>query len=86
MSAFFLTLAFLSVAWGIVSMIAVVSFLSSRGVKINYFLIRILIFRYVNEYHKLTKQERGKPGRWYYSYIISMNTALVCAIIGLLLR
>ncbi len=86
MSNLFLTMAFLGVAWGIVSSIAIVSFLSGRGMKINYLLIRVMILKYIHEYHKLTTQENGKPGRWYYSYVISMNTALICAIVGLLLR
>jgi hypothetical protein len=41
-----------------------------------------LVLKYIYQYHKITLQEHGKPGPWFYSYIISMNLALVLAIIG----
>lgn len=86
MSDLILALALMSVGWGVVSSIAIVSFLSSRGVKINFFLLRVMILKYVNDYHRITKEETGVPGPWYYSYIISMFLALVFAIAGLVLR
>jgi hypothetical protein len=86
MSNVFLALALLSVAWGIVSAGAITSFMSSRGVRINFLFIRILIVKYVHQYHELTLKERGRPGPWFYSYIVSMNLALVFAIVGLVLR
>ncbi len=86
MSNLFLALAILSVAWGIVSAIAIASFLSRRGTKINFLFFRILILKYIHQYHKITTQENGKAGPWFYSYIISMNLALAFAIVGLVLR
>ena len=86
MSSLFFTLAILSVAWGIVSSIVIVSFLSSRGIKINLIFLRVMVLKYIHEYHRITREERGKPGPWFYSYIISMNLALVFAIAGLVLR
>jgi len=86
MSNLFFVLAILSVAWGIVSAIAIASFLSRRGTKINFLFFRILILKYIHQYHKITTQENGKPGPWFYSYIISMNLALVFAIVGLVLK
>jgi hypothetical protein len=82
----FIALAMLAVLWGIVSSMAIVSYLSSRGRKINYFLIRVMILKYISDYHDLTVRERGKPGPWYYSYITAMLLALVFAFIGLALR
>lgn len=86
MSNLFLTLAILSAVWGIVSAMVIVSFLASRGNKINLLLLRVLILKYLNQYHSITSQENGKPGPWFYSYILSMNLALVFAILGLVLR
>lgn len=86
MSNLFLTVAILSVAWGIVSAITIASFLSSRGIKINLLLFRVLVLRYLHQYHGITTQENGKPGPWFYSYIISMNLALVFAIVGIVLK
>ena len=86
MSETFLILAFISIAWGIVSTIAVVSFLQKKGRKIHFIFINVLIFKYINDYHKITVEETGKAGFWYYSFVISMNCALVFAIIGLILN
>ena len=86
MSDLFLGLAILSVVWGIVSSMIIVSYLSRRDVKINFLFIRILILKYIHQYHQLTRQETGKPGPWFYSYVVSMLLALAFAILGLSLR
>ncbi|MGB7061473.1 MAG: hypothetical protein WBF13_03865 [Candidatus Zixiibacteriota bacterium] len=86
MSGLFFTLAIISVAWAIVSSIVISSFLSKRGVKINLLFFRILVLKYIHQYHKITVQEKGKPGPWFYSYIISINLALICVILGMLLN
>jgi hypothetical protein len=86
MSDFFFAVAILGVFWGIVSSIVISSFLSKRGVKINLLFFRILVLKYIHQYHSITRQENGKPGPWFYSYIISMNLALVFVIVGIVLR
>jgi len=85
-SDLFFMLAILSAAWGIVSAIAIASFLSKRGIKINFLFFRILVLKYIHQYHKITTQENGKSGPWFYSYIISMNLALAFAIVGIVLK
>ena len=86
MSNLFIALAIVCVFWGIASSIVIVSFLSNHGVKINYFLLRLLLPKYVGQYRKITVEETGKPGVWYYSFVTVMISALVLAIVGLLLR
>ena len=86
MSNLFFILALVSVVLGIVTMIRIVSFLSKRGVKINYLFIRLFILRYVNQYRKITIEENGKPGPWFYRFIISMNLALLFAVVGIVLK
>lgn len=81
MSDLFLLLAILGVIWGVVSSIVIASFLSKRGIKINLLFFRILVLKYIHQYHSITRQENGKPGPWFYSYIISMNLALVFVIL-----
>ena len=83
MSDVFFALAIVGVFWGIVSSIVISSFLSRRGVKINLLFFRILVLKYVHQYHSITTQENGKPGPWFYSYIISMNLALLFVILGM---
>jgi hypothetical protein len=79
-------IALLAVAWGIVSAMVMISYVAGRGHPVNWLLIRLFIFKYMHQYHDLTEQESGKPGPWFYSYVISMNLALVCAVIGAVLR
>ena len=86
MSELFFILAILSAVWGVVSSIVLASFLSNRGIKINWLFFRILMLKYIHHYHRITTQENGKPGSWFYSYIISMNLALVLAIVGIVLK
>ncbi len=63
-----------------ISSMAIIDYLSKRGVKINYFLLRLMIIPYADRYRKLTKQEDGKTGRLYYVWLGSVNMALVCFI------
>jgi len=86
MSDLFFVLAVLSAVWGVVSSIVIAAFLSKRGVKINFLLFRVLMLKYIHQYHKITMQENGRSGPWFYSYIISMNLALAFAIVGIVLK
>jgi hypothetical protein len=79
-------LALLCVLWGIVSSIKIVLYLTGRGVRINYIFMRVLVLKYISQYHDMTATENGRPGPWFYSYITSMLLALVFAVTGLSLR
>jgi len=82
----FLVLAIVCVLCGVVSSVLIIAFLSKRRNKINYLLIRIYIYKYINQYRKITIEETGKVGPLFYSFIISFILALVFAIIGILLK
>ncbi len=86
MSNLFFVLAILSALCGVVSSIVITSLLSRRGIKINYPFIKVLIIKYVHQYRKITQQENGKPGPWFYSFVISMNLALIFAVVGFVLK
>jgi hypothetical protein len=86
MSMFFFIPALVSVIFGIVFMIMITSFLSNRGIKINYIFLRLYIIKYVHQYRKITMEENGKPGNLFYAFIVSMNLALVLAVIGIILK
>ncbi len=86
MREIFFGLAILSALWGVVSSLVIASFLSQRGIKINWLFFRILVLKYINQYQQITKQENGKPGPWFYSYILSMLLALVLVIVGVVLK
>ena len=74
------------VLWGVVSMIFIASYISKYGVKINILLFRVLALKYLSQYHEISKRENGKSGPWFYSYIVSMNIALILAVIGMILK
>ena len=86
MSNSFLILAILSALWGIASSLVIASFLSKRGVKINYPFFKVLMFKYIHQYRTITMQESGRPGPWYYSFVVSMNLALLLTVVGIALR
>lgn len=86
MSSLFFILAIVSVACGIVASIMIATFLSKRGIRINYLFFKVLMFEYINKYRKITMEEKGKPGPLFYSFIASMNLALFFAIVGIILR
>ncbi|MFC1633341.1 hypothetical protein ACFL5Z_00755 [Planctomycetota bacterium] len=85
MSNTFFILALASTVWGVVSSIVITAFLARRGVKINYVFIKVLILKYVHQYRKIIMQENGRPGPWFYSFVVSMNLALVLVIVGIIL-
>jgi hypothetical protein len=83
MSTLFFILALICVGWGIAASIMITSFLSERGIKINFLLFRLFIFKWVGQYRKITIEETGKPGPLFYSFITAWNVALVLAIVGI---
>jgi len=82
----FFILAIICVICGIIFSLMITSFLSKRGIKINYLLIRIYIYKYVNQYRKITIEETGKVGPLFYPFITSFILALIFAIVGALLK
>ena len=86
MSTLFFILALIGVACGIVASAMIASFLSRRGIKINYLFFRVLIFGYIRQYRKITLEETGKPGPLFYLFIIAWNLALLFAIVGVILE
>lgn len=86
MSTVFFILALISVGWGIANSVMITSFLSKRGIRINYLLSRVFIFKYVSQYRRITLEETGKPGPLFYLFVTAWNLALLFAIIGIILE
>ena len=81
---FYLALVF--VLSNIVFTILIISELQKRKVKINFFLLRLYIPKYVHQYKKITLEETGKVGALFYYWIVSINLTLFLAIIGIVLK
>ncbi len=75
-----------SLGTAVVFSMMIVHEVSKRGVKINFFLLRLLIIRYIHKYGKMTLKETGKVGPLYYPCIISYNLALGFGIVYLIVR
>ena len=66
----------------VVSTISIYAFLSHRNEPLGPFvLINLFIFGYLERYKRITKQEKGAIGPLYYSWLLSINIALLCAIL-----
>ncbi len=86
MASAFLILALVSVGLAMVLSMMIVHEVSKRGVKINFLLLRLYLFKYIDQYQKLTRKETGKVGPLYYPCVGSYIMTLVSAIVYLLIR
>lgn len=60
--------------------------LTRRGVRINFFLLKLYLIKYIHQYGRITIEETGRIGPLYYPCIGSVNLALICAVLGLVLK
>jgi hypothetical protein len=81
-----MSLAIAAVAIYVVFSMLIVHELQKRNVKINFFLLRLFLLKYANQYKEMTQRETGKVGTLFYGWIVSINAALIFAILGLVLR
>jgi hypothetical protein len=82
-----LGIAIVSALCGVATAVMIAVDLQRRGVRINWFLFRVLLVtRYLGQYRDLTQRESGRPGLLFYSYIAAMNLALFTAVAGIVLR
>ncbi|MCD4707284.1 MAG: hypothetical protein K8S62_06065 [Candidatus Sabulitectum sp.] len=80
-----LGLGIVSAVLGVYCMIQIVRYLSLKGEKINFFLLRLKWFGYMSKYRELTLKETGDVGPFHRGYIVSMLISLVLVITGALL-
>ncbi len=79
-----MALAAMCIIWYIVATIQIMDYVRKKGVKINWFLIRLLLPWYVSRYQKLTREESGRTGAWFYHWIIAINGLLVFAVLAII--
>ena len=85
MTSIFLICAIACVCLYVIFSMMIVYQLSKRGVKINFFLLKLLIIKYIHQYKQMTLDESGKVGPLYYPCIVSINMALVLALVYFIL-
>jgi len=87
MQEILITLGLLSIIVYIWSTIMIYSYLKDKNEKTqNFVFINLFIFRYVKNYKLITKSENGKIGYLYYLWSISINLALLCFVLLIVLK
>lgn len=87
MNAMLITLGGLSVIVYLWSTIMIYNFLKDKNGKMQSFIfINLFIFKYVKNYKKITKNENGKIGYLYYLWSFSINLALICFVLLMVLK
>ena len=85
-SGVLLGIAILSALWGVVSAVMIAEVLRRHGARISWIFLRVMILKYLGQYRDITRQETGRTGPLFYSYVIAMNLALAAGIVGIVLR
>jgi len=83
MQNLFISLGILSVIVYIVSTVMIYGYLKDKGEKVSFLWLRLFMISYADRYRKSTKNETGKVGYLFYVWIISINMALISAILVL---
>jgi len=84
--AILLYLAVACVAWAVVSAVLITAALDRRGITTPFPFIGALIFRNLIRYRDITREETGRVGRLFYSYVVPINAALLFALAAWLAR
>ena len=86
MNEFLIAIAILSIVVFLWATIMISSFLRNRSETSESFIfINFLIFKYIDKYKTITRRETGRIGYLYYLWIISINTALFCVGLSLVI-
>lgn len=60
--------------------------LRGRGEKVNFFLLRMMAPWYAYRYRRITREETGRTGSLFYHWVVSINSALVFAVVAIVLK
>jgi len=78
-----ISIGIISVIVYVVSTLMIYSYLKDKGVKVSFLWLRLFMISYASRYKKLTKNETGKVGYLFYFWIVSVNVALISALLVL---
>lgn len=79
-------LAIFFALFNVVLTIFIIRELQKRNVKINFFLLRLLIPKYIYKYKKMTLEETGNVNKLYYWWLMSINLIWVSFIVDLIFK
>jgi hypothetical protein len=72
--------------WYIVSTIRIMDYLQKHGLKINWFLIRLLLPKYVSQYQKMTRQPDGRSDPLFRQWLASIAVMGLAALAIIAIR
>ena len=85
MSALIIGLILVCGIWAVTASLLIARDLERRGVHVSYLWLRVMIFKYLSQYRRITLQETGRVGSLFYHYVIPLNMALALTIILVIL-
>jgi len=72
--------------WNVATSIRIYEDLRRRKMKVSFFWLRVMAPKYAYQYKKITEQESGNPGPFFYQWILSINLTLVFGVAAVILR
>jgi uncharacterized membrane protein YhaH (DUF805 family) len=81
---FFLVFAVVFIFTNLYLSLRIVHDLRRRGYDASYFWMRIMIIKYAHQYKKITIEKTGEPGPFYRPWLITINGALLFALLAVL--
>ena len=73
-----------AVAWHVTATIMIYDALRKRGRKVSFIFLRLMAPRYASDYKEITRKEAGRTGPLFYHWVVSINAALVAALLLIL--
>ncbi|MHC5039745.1 MAG: hypothetical protein ACYTHM_20770 [Planctomycetota bacterium] len=74
------------VVWAIIAAFLMARELEKRGHEVSFIWMRLMIFKYIHQYTRVTREETGRVGPLLYHYVIPLNLALVLVIVFAVLK
>ena len=78
--AILIGLLLICAVWAVAASLLIVRDLDKRGIPVSLLWMRLMIFSYLGQYIKITREETGKIGPLFYHYVAPLNTAVIIAI------
>lgn len=79
MTSVLIVLIMVCLVWAVTASLMIAAYLQKRGVWIRGLLLRVMTLDFIDEYRRLTVQERGRAGTLFNHYIGAIIAAMLLA-------
>jgi len=80
-----IAIAGLCAVWYVVTTLLIYQNLRLPGQQVSFLWLRVMAPWYASRYRKVTMTETGRVGPLFYHWVVSINLALLCAVVALIL-